>query len=131
MLQWVAVGCSLLQCSNIKGIPVVKLKYTEGICECESQSLTTGMCACLQCVAVCCSVLQRVAVCCSVLQCAMCGCLLCVAVCCSVCCCSLLQCVAVFKLQGHFCSVPQRHYGVATVSRLLKTIGLFSRISSV
>ena len=80
-------------------------------------------CSVLQCVAVCCSVLQCVAVCCSVLQCA------------SVCC-SALQCVAVccgvLQYGTVWCSVVQCGvvccYGVATISRLLKIIGLFCRI---
>ena len=61
-----------------------------------------------QCVAVCCSMLQYVAVCCSMLQ--------CVAVCCSV-----LQSV----------SQCGERYGVATVSRIDKIIGLFGRILSL
>jgi len=85
----------------------------------------------LQCVVVCCSVLQCVAVCCSVLQ--------CVAVCCSV-----LQCVVVCcsVLHGHSGHSNDTHvnqifiprvpahvcYGVATISRFLKIIGLFCRI---
>jgi len=55
----------------------------------------------LQCAAVCCRVLQFVAVCCSVLQCA--------AVCCT----------------------HHKQYGVATISRIDKMIGLFCRISSL
>ena len=56
--------------------------------------------------------------CCSVLQ--------CVAVCCSV-----LQCVAVCTLAGHGCTARRRIciyiYGVATISRLLKITGLFTK----
>jgi len=89
-----------------------------------------GCCRVLQCVAVWCSVVQCVAVCCSPLQ--------CVAVCCSLLqsvavCCSLLQggaewswvarCVAVCSSMGQ--------YGVATVSRIDKIIGLFCRIFSL
>jgi len=100
-------------------------------------------------VAVCCRVLQCVAVCCSVLQwnilrrdwisakvsafeCVMSESVLlhtqlqCVAVCCSV-----LQCIAVGIycgktgiLQERLCCIP---YGVATMSRLLKIIGLFCK----
>ena len=68
----------------------------------------------LQCVAARFSVLQSVAVsvCCSVLQ--------CVAVCCSA-----LQCVAVHAVTP---APFSRYYGVATISRLLKIIGLFCRI---
>jgi len=91
----------------------------------------------LQCVAVCCSVLQCVAVGRSVLQ--------CVAVCCSVLqcvavCCSVLPCVAVccsVRMAGAFTSDPptqkEAHvcflecYGVATISRLLRIIGLFCK----
>ena len=67
------------------------------------------MCTCsvLQCGAVCCSVLQCGAVCCSVLQ--------RVAVCCSI---------------YRMCTSRYR-YGVATISRLLKIIGLFCRTSSL
>jgi len=85
----------------------------------------------LQCVAVCCSVLQCVAVYCIVLQCAAvdCSAFQCAAVCCSVLqcvavCCSVLQCVAVR------CSANNEgshYYGVATISRLLKIIGLFCK----
>ena len=61
-------------------------------------------------------------VCCSVLQ--------CVAVCCSV-----LQCVAVCKntliSRQRNGTVCRYRYGVATISRLLKNIDLFWRISSL
>jgi len=87
----------------------------------------------LQCVAVCCSVSQCVAVCCSVLQCvAVCSRALavrgpdksrgaCVAVCCSV-----LQCV---EMDGWIETKSEKgkkggSYGVATISRLLKMLGL-------
>jgi len=101
-------------------------------------------CSVLQCAAVCYSVLQGVAVCCSVLQ--------CVAVCYSALqgvagCCSELQCVAVCYsvLQGvaGCCRVLQRvaaiqselrvifDYGMTTIIRLLKFVGLFCRISSL
>jgi len=59
-------------------------------------------CSVLQCAAVCCSVLQRAAVCCSV-----------------------LQRVAVEILKGQLNS-PYA-YGVATISRLLKIVGLFCK----
>jgi len=85
----------------------------------------------LQCAAVCCSVLQCVAVCFSVLQCVAvcCSVLQCVAVCCSVSqcvavCCSVLQCIAVIHIWSLFCILT---YGVATISRLLKIIGLFCK----
>jgi len=84
---------------------------------------------------VCCSVLQCVTVCYSVLQ--------CVAVCCSV-----LQCVADQTSNIQHCLVTLMHvrvtrfffyknltsraqYGVATISRLLKIIGLFCKKSPV
>ena len=88
------------------------------------------------CVAVCCSVGVRCAVCCSVLQ--------CVAVCCSVLqcvavCCSVSQCVAVRCSIGARCAVccsqsqnnrrqgMNKCYGVASVSRIYKIIGLFAK----
>jgi len=60
----------------------------------------------LQCAAVCCSALQCAAVCCSVLQCAAVR-------------CSVLHCVAV-------CTCCNE-YAVATISMLLKIIGLFCK----
>ena len=80
-------------------------------------------CSILQCVAVCCIVLQCVAVCCSVMQCA--------AVCCSVLhsvavCCS----VSVRKSEeGSFLDAYLQYYiyGVTTISRLPKNIGLFCK----
>ena len=63
----------------------------------------------LQCVAVCCSVLQCVAV-----------------------CCSALHQVAETTRQGrHSTKIVYTIHGVATISMLLKTIGLFCRISSL
>ena len=64
-------------------------------------------CSVLQCVAVSCSVLQCVAVCCRVLQ--------CVAVCCSV------------LLLVEFGILLDLQDGLATMSRLLKIIGLFCK----
>ena len=80
----------------------------------------------VQCVAVCCSVLQCVAVCCSALQfvAVRCSALQCVAVRCSA-----LQCIAVrcSALQCVVASIRNRGYGVATISRLLKMIGVFCK----
>ena len=67
----------------------------------------------LQCIAACCSVLQCVAVHCIVRQ--------CVAVCCSV-----LQCVAVCCVELQ-CTSRIKAYGMASVSRIDKIIGLFSK----
>ena len=81
----------------------------------------------LQCTVVWCNVLQYAAVCCSVWQCAAvcCSVLQCAAVCCSVLqcaavCCRVLQCAAV-------CCRVSNWYGVATVSRIDKIIGLFCK----
>jgi len=91
------------------------------------RSLVAVCCSVLQCVAVCCSVLQCVAVCCSVLQ--------CVAVCCSVrsliCYFALLCTFPPMFLLSPITACRMRAYGVATISRLLKIIGLFCRVSSV
>ena len=107
-------------------------------------------CSVLQCVAVCCSVLQCVAVCCSVLQCdAEC----CssqkkhheswrqLIVCCSVLhhvavCCAVLQCVALCCTVMQSLALRQKKHhkscdGVATMSRLLKIIGLSCRTQSL
>ena len=61
MLQCVAVGCSMLQCTCSK-VTCSKVSCTFSKVSCIKDSV-------LQCVAVCCSVLQCVAACCSVLQC--------------------------------------------------------------
>jgi len=83
----------------------------------------------LQCVAVCCSVLQRVAACCSVLHFVhdeaaaknrreVC-----------VCVCVCVSCVCAEAQGGSsVLKVPHVWGGVATISRLLKIIGLFCRI---
>jgi len=120
VLQCVAVCCSVLQCvavccryeDHIPGLYKWRLKgktVSWSVLEC------VGVCwsvlRVLQCVAVCCIVLQCVAVCCSVLQ--------CVAVCC--------------RYEGHVPVTSHMiyRYRVATISRLLKIIGLFCRISSL
>jgi len=121
----VAVCCSVLQCAAV-------------------------CCSVLQCAAVCCSALQCVAVCCCVLQCDSACCsgaleklyhrLVMRKVCCSVLqciavCCNVIQRVAVGLLRSCTYSVrtlitltmsnnTRLWYGVATTSRLLKTIGL-------
>jgi len=114
VLQCVAVCCSVLQWHNCADIQYAEVHGSVAVCG-----------SVLQCVAVCCSLLQFVAVRCSyitvqtfnILQCIVVyrSVLQCVAVCCSVC-----QC---------FYRYPK--YGVATISRLLKIIGLFCRISSL
>jgi len=83
----------------------------------------------LQCVAVCCSVLRRVfkcvAVCCSVLQ--------CVAVCCGAYTCVSMN-AYMYALHVCICGYTRVRIcgcGVATMSRLLKMIGLFGRIESL
>ena len=105
MLQYVAVGSSVLQCVAVWYV-AGSTRAAAGAADSEdgqgggggtlAHSCEAVCCSCsvLQCVAVCCSVLQRVAVCCSVLQCvAVCYRLLqCVAVCCS------LQCATVFEV---------------------------------
>jgi len=120
MLQCAAVCCSVLQCSIVIDVSMVRLQNTTAIRECQVVKYIPVM-------NVCCSVLQCVAVCCSVLQCSnvtdipvmifkdttgiceryilclttgRCGCLHCAVVCCNVSwcvalCCSVLQCVAV------------------------------------
>jgi len=133
VLQCVAVCCSVLQSESCATLLVSCVRRGR-----VRESLWQVCCTMLQRVAGCCSVLQCVAVCCSVLQCA--------AVCCSV-----LQCVAVCCSKSHVqhCLSPesagvetqrqtQRQnvclylyfgswYGVATISRLLKMIGLFCK----
>jgi len=95
-------------------------------------------CSVFWCVAVCFSVLQCVAACFSML--------LRVAVCCSVCCgalprrmmqtnavcSSVVQCVTVWCSMAQCGTVvyDEDIYGVASIRRLLKIIGLFCRISS-
>ena len=100
-VQCVAVCCSVLQCV--------------AVC-CSMLHRIVRYCRVLQCVAVCCSALQFVAVRCSALQ--------CVAVRCSA-----LQCIAVrcSALQCVVASIRNRGYGVATISRLLKMIGVFCK----
>ena len=135
VLQCIAVCCSLLQCIAVS---------------CHISSLTYQH----VCVAVCCSVLQSVAVCCSVMSyqsidvstCVCCSLLQCIAVCGSALQCHVMSvhcsvtsyqlvstCVYIHVLEGvldkH--SSARRRYGVATMSRPLKIIGLFCRISSL
>jgi len=122
---------------------------------CSVSQCVAVCCNLLQCVAVCCSVSQYVAVCCSVLQCAAvhCSALQCVAACCSA-----LQFVVHIAIvpvrdMAHAYAwhdswkcvtwlihttkqcVSNRgipiQYGVATVSRIDKIVGLFCRISSL
>jgi len=142
--RYVAVCCSVLHCTAAaycNGLPC------EAAVRCHSVLQCVAVCCCsvLQCAAVCCSVLQCVAVCCSVLQ--------CVAVCCTVLRQPYLHDVAARMLLHpllhayihthpftcmHICTRPyvyfnihHSQYGVATISRLLKIVGLFCRISSL
>jgi len=132
VLQCAAVCCSVLQCVAVRCSVCCSVLQCFAVC-----------CSVLQCLAVCCSVLQCVAVCCSVLQCVTvcCSGLQCAAMCCSVhtrthththtpihtytkTCSRAICCV-----RGSLCEVLR--YGVATISRHLKIIGLFCRISSL
>jgi len=110
-------------------------------------------CGVLQCVAVCCRALQRVAACCNALSClpyvsACCSVLQCVALCVAVHGSVLQDLLAVFHtaspcpMTATRCNqlqhtaalahdVLQTSYGLATISRLLKTKGFFCRISSL
>ena len=109
-LQNTATHCNTLQHTTSfcleRARDIVCVIAREPVCVLLSRD---RMCTCsvLQCGAVCCSVLQCGAVCCSVLQ--------RVAVCCSI---------------YRMCTSRYR-YGVATISRLLKIIGLFCRTSSL
>ena len=126
----VAVCCSVLQC--------VAVWCSVSICVLSVDGDGFLYCSVLQRVAVCCSVLQCVAVCCCVLQ--------CIAVCCSV-----LQCESGLarlntkmnkwevrcwckrkSMDGWIgicksVTVDEDGYGVATISRLFKNIGLFCK----
>ena len=110
-------------------------------------------CGVLQCVAVCCSALQRVAACCKALSSipfvsACCSVLQCVTLCVAVHGSVLQDLLAVFHtsspcpMTATRCNQPQHtaalaqdvlqtSYRVATISRLLKIIGLFCRIKSL
>jgi len=114
----VCVAC--LKQAQLSHMCTLATTHDVAVCMCCSVLQFAVCCSALQCacVAVCDSVhvLQCVAVCmcCSVLQCA---------VCCSV---HVLQCVAVCSvLQCLRSYVTTSDYGVATISRLLKIIGLF------
>jgi len=156
VLQGVVVRCSVLHlsfrllrrlvrvagCSRVLQSVAECCRVLQSVAECCSARSDSCCVWCvLQGVEGCCGVLQDVARCCRVLQCA--------AVCysmlllqgnivrCSVLqgvaafvvCCRVLQCVAMSaqKVDRSFHS----DYGVATISRLLKNIGLFCRISSL
>jgi len=122
VLQYVAVCCSVWQCVAMCWAVCVKL-------------LTDICCIVLQCGAVCCSLSQYVAVCCSVLQCvAVCGRLL------RDTCHALLKIhyiyiymhiyiyIYIYTWRTAICIQPfMRVYGVATITRLLKIIGLFCK----
>jgi len=127
VLQCAAVCCSVLQCVAVCCSVLQCVVVCCSVLQCVLQCVVV-CCSVLSCVVLCCSVLQGIAVCCRILQCvAACYCVLqCVAVCCSVSqcvavvalCCSVLQCVAL---------TSPATYGVATISRLLKVIGLFCK----
>jgi len=113
VLQCVAVCCSVLQCIAVR-CGVLQCVGLIHVCHHSARALGPltsspppplsflshwGTCAC-------CSMLRCVAVCRSVLQ--------CVAVCCD-------------DDSGSRCSASGGEYGVATISRLLKIIGLFCK----
>jgi len=128
--------CSLL-CARVLQCVAMCIAMCVAVCVAVCYNVCCSVLQCvLQCVAVCCSVLQCVlqcvAVCCSVLQCV----LQCVAMCVAVCC-SVLQCVAGDVAVAHariswmnnVCNTYANGYGYgeATISRLLKIIGLFCK----
>ena len=139
VLQCVAVRCSALQCVAVccNALQCVAV-------HCSALQCVAVRCSALQCVAVRCSAFKRVAGCCRVLQSRIYECYI------------KRQCIWIIvhnaneyesyaTFAQHFFRNPDfgcgvdlwdcfriiQCYGVATISRLLKIIGLFSRISSL
>ena len=146
MWQHAAVRCGILQCVAV--CYSVLHCVAETAVRCSELQFAAVCFSVLQCVSVCFSVLQCAAGCCSVLQCAALresrgtspsggsG-FLRVAVRrsvlqCAAACCSVLQYAAKWSRTFFACVYCVfAGYGVATISRLLKIIGLFCTISSL
>jgi len=132
----VAVRCNVLQRLLSRTVSINKIFWLRSLVRCSV----------LQYFAVCCNLLPRVAAC--VAVCTFCNAYynthvddlrktpsvgnVCVAVCCSVLqcvavCCNMLQRVAVCIFCTVFYDAQLYDYGVATMSRLLKIIGLFCK----
>jgi len=119
--SFVAVYCNVLPCSVLQCVAVC-CSERNGLFRVYPLLIRMCQFQCVSCsvsIAVCCSVLQYVAVCCSVLQCiaVYCSVLPCVAVCCS-------ERDSLFR---EYLPLIHMCYGVATISRLHKIIGLICK----